>query len=96
MYKVAVNRAAKVHLTVLVPTPPPMYPAGKSAVVGRPEVSTVKSGTEFKGLKRAGTALISSRGVKTLTFTLHSHTLLLHLLKNSMKGSSNSMQREIL
>ncbi len=42
----------------------------------------MKTGLEFKGLRRAGAALIFGRGVKTLTFTLHSRASPLRLLKD--------------
>lgn len=58
------------------------YPAASSTDVARTEVDTVRSGLEFKGLRRAGRALIFGRGVKTLTFTLHSPASPLRLLKD--------------
>lgn len=79
------------YLTILIATTPPKFLAAENTDVVRTGVGTVKSGLEFKGLKRAGTALIFGRGVKTLTFTLHSHSLPLHLFKE--KEGSNTMQR---
>lgn len=73
------------YLAILMPkTPPsiPKYPEANRTDVARTEVDTVKTGLEFKGPSRAGTALIFGRGVKTLTFTLHSKALPLHLLKD--------------
>lgn len=54
--------------------------------MARTEVGTVKTGLEFKMPKRAGTALIFGRGVKTLTFTMHRQALPLHLLKDREEG----------
>lgn len=44
----------------------------ESTDVVRTDAGTVRTGLEFKGLRRAGAALIFGRGVKALTFTLHS------------------------
>lgn len=54
----------------------PAASGSSSTDMVRTEVDTVKSGLEFKGLRRAGTALIFGRGVKTLTFTPHSQARL--------------------
>lgn len=58
---------------------------GDSKNMARTGADTVKTGLEFKGPRRAGTALIFGRGVKTLTFNLHSQALPLHLLKDREK-----------
>lgn len=74
------------RLAILVPRKSslddPKEPRQPTAqTLARTEVDTVKSGLEFKGPRRASSALIFGRGVKTLTFILRSPALPLHLLK---------------